>query len=90
MVHDVEQCAGVEIEPYLPFRLEAELEWLCSRRYRLYHHLAMPQRVLPTTGLHVRESAVSKVFSLGTLLHEHAAVYRHARTHLQHAGDLAA
>ena len=60
------------------------------RCYRLYQHLAMLQRVLPTTGHdHVREPAVSKVFSQGTLLHEHPAVYRHARIHLQHTNDLA-
>ena len=51
----------------------------------------MRQRVLPTTGLHhVREPAVSKVFPQGTLLHEHPAVYRRVRIHLQHTEDLAA
>ena len=51
----------------------------------------MLQRVLPTTGLHhVREPAISKVFSKGTLLHQHPAVYRHVRIHLQHTEDLAA
>ena len=80
-----------EIEPHLPFHLAAKLEWLYSRRYRLYQHLAMLQRVLPTTGLHhFREPAVSKVFSQGTLLHEHPVVYRHACIHLQHTEDLAA
>ena len=64
-----------EIERHLPFHLAAKLEWLYSRLYRLYQHLAMLQRVLPTTGLHhVRELAVSKVFSQGMLLHEHPAV----------------
>ena len=90
------QCVGVmhfEIEPHLPSHLTLKLEWLYSRRYRLYQHLAMLQRVLPilpTTGLHhVREPAVSKVFSQGTLLHEHPSVYRRARIHLQHTEDLA-
>ena len=51
----------------------------------------MLQRVRPTTGLHhVREPAVSKVFLQGTLLHEHPAIYRHARIHDQHTEDLAA
>ena len=51
----------------------------------------MLQRVLPTTGLHhVREPAVNKVFSQGTLLHEHPVVCRHARIHLKHVEDLAA
>ena len=80
-----------EIEPHLPFHLPAKLEWLYSRRYRLYQYLAMLLRVLPTTGLHrVREPAVSKLFSQGTLLHEHPTVYRHARIHLQHTKDMAA
>ena len=49
------------------------------------------ERVVPTTGLHhIREPAVSKVFSQGTHLHEHPAVYQHARIHLQHTKDLAA
>ena len=39
---------------------------------------------------HRREPAVSKLLPQGTLLHEHAAVYRHARIHLQHAEYLAA
>ena len=53
LVYDVEQCVGVmhyEIEPHLPFHLAAKLEWLYSRRYRFYQHLAMLQCVLPTTG----------------------------------------
>ena len=80
-----------EIEPHLTFHLAATLEWLYSRCYRLYQPLAMIQRVLPTTGLpHVREPAVCRVFSQGTLLYEHPAVYRDARIHFQHTEDLAA
>ena len=88
LVYDVEQCVTVmhdEIEPHLPFHLAVKLEWLYSLCYRLYQHVAMLKCVLPTTGLHhVREPAVSKVFSQGTILHDHPDVYRHAHNHLQH------
>ena len=78
-----------EIEPNLSFHLVAKLEWFYTRCF--YQHLAMPQRVQPTTGLHhVREPDVRKVLSLCTLLHQHPAVYRHARIHLQHTKDMAA
>ena len=47
--------------------------------------------MLLTTRLHhVREPNVSKVFSQGTFLHEHPAVYRYAPIYLQHTKDLAA
>ena len=79
-----------KIEPHLPLHHVAKLEWLYSGCYRFYQHLAMLQRVPPTTGLHhVNEPAVSKVFSQGTLLHEHPSVYRRGRIHLQHTEDLA-
>ena len=94
LVYDVKHCVGVmhnEVEPHLPFHLTAKLEQLRSRFYRLYLHPAMLRRVLPTTEFHhVRQRAVSKVFSQGTLLHEHPAVYRHARIHLQHTENLPA
>ena len=63
-----------EIEPHLPFHLVVKLEWLYSRCHRLYQHLAMLQRVLPTTGLHhVREPLSARYFrmarfSMSTLL----------------------
>ena len=74
-----------EIETHPFFHLAAELEWLDSRRYCLNQYLAMLKRVLPTVGPHhLHEPAISKVFPQGTLLHEHPAICRHARIHLQH------
>ena len=62
LVYDVEQCVGVmhyEIVPHLLFHLPAQLDWLYCRCYRLYLHLGMLQRVLPTTGLHQSVSPLS-------------------------------
>ena len=73
------------------FHLAPELERLDSRRYCLYQHPSMIQRVLPTVGLHhLREPAVSKAFPQVTFLHEQLAIHRHARIHLQHTDYLAA
>ena len=59
--------------------------------YRLHLQLAELQRVVPTVRLHhLRKPAVSKLFPQGTLLHEHLAIYWHARIRLQHTEYLAA
>ena len=77
LVYDVEQCVGVmhyEIVPHLLFHLPAQLDWLYCRCYRLYLHLGMLQRVLPTTGLHQSVSPLSAryfrraCFCMNTLL----------------------
>ena len=94
LVYGIKQCVGVmhyEIGLHLTFHHAAKLEWLYSRFYRLYRHLAMLQRLLPTTELHhVREPAASEVFSEGTFWYEYHAVYRHVRIDLQHTEDLVA
>ena len=92
LVYDVNQCVGVmhyEIEPQLLFHLAAKLECLISPCYRIYPHRAMRMLTLPTAGIdHVRWRAVGKVFPKRMFLHEHPAVYRHARIHVEHTEDL--
>ena len=94
LVKYAEQCVRImryDIELHILFHVAPELEWLDSRCYCLNQHLAMLQRVLPTIGLHhLREPAVSEVFSQGTFSQERPTTYRHARLHLQQMEYLAA